>query len=123
MINIDMEMPVSCNVCRFANEWNECVATGPPHNESEDKDVQWYCVSNTRPPWCPLEIVQDTTIKYNLLSTRDIVTCGECKHKWKRGTITISDKPRDIYGCKLTRGVLNSNDDFCSKGEKYDSSL
>ena len=67
MIQIDMQMPESCDVCPFNYDFCWCTAFGDYDNWKKYSD-DWnenVCARTTRPEYCPL---------------KEIVRCKNCKH-------------------------------------------
>lgn len=52
-------VPKSCNKCNLRSEYDKCNA----HEYGEDDpDVILYCISETKPDWCPLIEIPDNNV-------------------------------------------------------------
>ena len=99
MIQIDMQMPESCDVCPFNYDFCWCTAFGDYDDWKKYSD-DWnenVCERTTRPEYCPL---------------KEIVRCKDCK--WFHQAFENEGR------CIKHDNDFHKPDWFCADGRKRD---
>ena len=97
MLQVDLPMPESCDVCPFNYDFCCCKAINDEEWEKVEDDWNWnVCNREDRPEYCPL---------------KEIVRCKDCKYQYcdlKDGRIVCG---------KTDNGEIHLLDWFCADGE------